>query len=80
MGLSLQCGGRDFGQQRNRAGPAEEAGQQGRQVILVINSSVKLFTLAREKSSCFINKKFTSSLKIFALLLMMREITLVVKF
>jgi hypothetical protein len=36
--------------------------------------------MARKKSSRFITNKFTSNLKIFALLLMMRNITLVVKF
>ncbi len=36
--------------------------------------------LARKKSSHFINNKFTSNLKILALLLMMRKIALVVKF
>jgi hypothetical protein len=36
--------------------------------------------LAQKKSSRFINNKFTSNLKIFALLLVMRKITLVVKF
>jgi hypothetical protein len=36
--------------------------------------------LARKKSSCFIYNKFTSNLKILALLLMMRKITLEVKF
>jgi hypothetical protein len=36
--------------------------------------------LARKKSSSFIKNKFTSNLKIFALLLWMRKITLVVKY
>jgi hypothetical protein len=36
--------------------------------------------LARKKSSRFICNKFTSNLKILALLLMMRKITLEVKF
>ncbi len=36
--------------------------------------------LARKKSSRFIKNKFMSNLKIFALLLLMRKITLVVKF
>ncbi len=39
-----------------------------------------MFTMARKKSSRFINNKFPSNLKIFALLLMMRKITLVAKF
>ncbi len=42
--------------------------------------SNNLFMMARKKSSRFITNKFTSNLKIFALLLMMRNITLVVKF
>ncbi len=36
--------------------------------------------LARKKSLCFIYIKFPSNLKILALLLMMRKITLEVKF
>jgi hypothetical protein len=36
--------------------------------------------LAREKSSRFIKNKFTSNLKILALLLLMRKIMLVVKY
>jgi hypothetical protein len=36
--------------------------------------------LGRKNSSHFINNKFTSNLKFFTLLLMMRKITLVVKF
>ncbi len=41
---------------------------------------VKMFMLARKKSSRFIYNKFTSNLKILALLSMMRKITLEVKF
>ncbi len=36
--------------------------------------------LAQTKSSRFIKNKFTSNLNIFALLLLMRKITLVVKY
>jgi hypothetical protein len=40
----------------------------------------KIVHVGAEKSLRFINDKFTSNLKIFAVLLMMRKITLEVKF